>query len=112
MGGGAIYDAVRRRTTEALGFPVNLHLCVPKNPSSTGRHSAWCFVAALIARHEDDVEVLIKLEIVSPNFTRGIVDLKNARGLYVVIATLTSNLRKRGLDLCNLRVGGLVRLIG
>lgn len=25
MGGGAIYDAVRRRTTEALGFPVNLH---------------------------------------------------------------------------------------
>jgi len=29
MGGGAIYDAVRRRTTEALGSPVNLHLCVP-----------------------------------------------------------------------------------
>jgi integrase/recombinase XerD len=25
MCGGAIYDAVRRRTTEALGFPVNLH---------------------------------------------------------------------------------------
>ena len=25
MRGGAIYDAVRRRTTEALGFPVNLH---------------------------------------------------------------------------------------
>ena len=25
MGGAAIYDAVRRRTTEALGFPVNLH---------------------------------------------------------------------------------------
>lgn len=25
MGGGSIYDAVRRRTTEALGFPVNLH---------------------------------------------------------------------------------------
>lgn len=25
MGGGAIYDAVRRRTTESLGFPVNLH---------------------------------------------------------------------------------------
>jgi len=25
MNGGAIYDAVRRRTTEALGFPVNLH---------------------------------------------------------------------------------------
>ena len=25
MGGGSIYDAVCRRTTEALGFPVNLH---------------------------------------------------------------------------------------
>jgi integrase len=25
MDGGSIYDAVRRRTTEALGFPVNLH---------------------------------------------------------------------------------------
>jgi integrase len=25
MGSAAIYDAVRRRTTEALGFPVNLH---------------------------------------------------------------------------------------
>ena len=25
MGAGAIYDAVRRRTAEALGFPVNLH---------------------------------------------------------------------------------------
>ena len=25
MGGASIYDAVRRRTTEALGFPVNLH---------------------------------------------------------------------------------------
>jgi len=25
MSGGSIYDAVRRRTTEALGFPVNLH---------------------------------------------------------------------------------------
>ena len=25
MGGGAIYDAVRRRTKEELGFPVNLH---------------------------------------------------------------------------------------
>ena len=25
MGDGAIYDAVRRRTTEALGFPINLH---------------------------------------------------------------------------------------
>jgi integrase len=25
MGGGSIYDVVRRRTTEALGFPVNLH---------------------------------------------------------------------------------------
>lgn len=25
MSAGAVYDAVRRRTTEALGFPVNLH---------------------------------------------------------------------------------------